>query len=170
MPISEDLMLFIAGILAAQHPSYTLPLFLSVFIGAYISDLICYTLFGRFLGQKIFETKFFSKQRRLKKLKTIEHFYTRYGMSTLFFGRFIPFGVRNALFISAGLSKMNAWRFALTDFFSCAISSISYFWLYKTYGNSVIPYIKRMNMIVLIFFILFAIAAFLFFRSKYNLK
>ena len=170
LPVSEDIMLFITGVLASQNPSHTVPLFLGVFLGAYISDCICYAFLGRFLGQKIFNTKFFSKERRLKKLQKIEHFYEKYGIYTLFFGRFIPFGVRNALFISAGLSKMNAWKFAFADFCSCFISSITYFWIYKNYGSSVIPYIKRINVIAISILIFLALTAFFFFRRKYIRK
>ena len=166
LPVSEDLMLFVSGVLASQYPSYTIPLFLGVFIGSYASDLICYAVFGRFLGQKIFETKFFSKDRRLKRLKKIEEFYNRYGNLTLFFGRFIPFGVRNALFISAGLSKMSAWKFATIDFFSCIISSTSYFLLYKNFGPSIFPYVKQGKIMAISLLFILIILGLIFWKRK----
>ena len=154
LPVSEDVMLFVSGVLAAEYPDQTLHLFLGVFLGAYASDLICYALFGRYLGSKIFGMKFFSKKGVLKKMRTIESFYDKYGVLTLFFGRFIPFGVRNLLFITAGLGKMNTWKFALSDLCSCLISCSGYFWLYKTYGSSVFPYLKQGNVVIVSLLIL----------------
>ena len=165
LPISEDLMLFISGILAAQNPDKITSLFLGVFLGSYVGDVLCFQFYGRYLGDMIFETKFFSKPSRVKKMKRIEHFYQKYGIITLFIGRFIPFGVRNALFISAGLAKMNPWKFAISDFLSCLISTTTYFWLYKTYGTSVLPYIKRGN-VVFICIVIFALIAFVVAKKR----
>ena len=41
----------------------------------------------------------------------IENYYTKYGVVTLLIGRFIPFGVRNCLFVTAGIGKMRFWKF-----------------------------------------------------------
>jgi membrane protein DedA with SNARE-associated domain len=73
-------------------------------------------------------------------------------MLTLIVGRFIPFGVRNALFITAGLGKMNAIKFAVSDFIACTISCTFFFWLYFTYGESVIDIVKRGNIILFTIF------------------
>ena len=148
LPVSEDLMLFTSGILAAKHPEMKYTFFLCVFLGCYLSDIICYFFFGRFLGQKIFKIPSLAKMVDEKKLGKIAYFYERYGIVTLIVGRFIPFGVRNALFISAGLAKMPANKFALSDFIACSISSILFFSLYYTYGESVIEIVKRGNLIL----------------------
>ena len=54
-----------------------------------------------------------------EKVNQISDFYKKYGMITLMGGRFIPFGVRNALFLTAGLGKMNFFKFALSDLIAC---------------------------------------------------
>lgn len=149
LPVSEDAMLFIAGVLAAQNPEYAGKLFAGVFLGAYISDLICYGFMGRYLGPKLFQIKFFAKMIDQKKIDKVTSFYNKYGVWTLIIGRFIPFGVRNALFITAGLGKMNALKFALSDLVACIISCSFFFWLYRTYGETVVEYVKKGNIILI---------------------
>lgn len=148
IPVSEDAMLFISAILAAKNPEYATSLFIGVFAGAYISDLICYGLMGRYFGNKIFKIKFFANMAPPERIEKVTQFYAKYGIWTLIFGRFIPFGVRNALFLTAGLGKMNAIKFAISDLIACTISCVSFFYLYYTYGETVISYVKQANTIL----------------------
>ncbi len=152
LPVSEDLMLFTSALLATKNPELTPHLFISVFLGIYFSDLICYAVMGRYLGNKIFQIKFFANMVTQKKIDQVTTFYRKYGIAVLIVGRFIPFGVRNALFITAGLGKMNAWRFSLADLLACTISSTVFFYLYYTFGEAVIIYIKQSNIIIFSFF------------------
>lgn len=148
IPVSEDLMLFSSAMLAAKNPEYKYQLFAGVFAGAYISDLICYGFIGRYLGEKLFKIKFFSSMVTPKRLESINGFFKKYGVLTLILGRFVPFGFRNALFLAAGLGKMNAIKFALADLLACTISCVSFFWLYFTYGEVAIEYVKKSNYII----------------------
>ena len=148
LPVSEDLMLFSSALIAIKNPEMKYQLFTGVFLGAYISDLICYALMGRYLGQKIFKIKFFSKMITDEKLEKVNAFYSKYGIFTLLIGRFIPFGVRNALFLTAGLGKMNAWKFAISDLIACVVSCVFFFWLYFTYGESVVGVVAKGNKIL----------------------
>ena len=97
-----------------------------------------------------------------QKVDQMAAFYRKYGVFTLIVGRFIPFGVRNALFLTAGLSKMNFIKFSLTDFIACIISSITFFSLYYTYGEVATQFIAQGNQV------LFALAviAIIFFIVK----
>jgi len=147
IPVSEDGMLFISGLLASYHPEYLYHLFIAVYMGAYLSDLICYTL-GRKLGPKLFEIKFFANMVPPERITKIHNFYERYGIITLLFGRFIPFGVRNGLFLTAGLGKMDFQKFALADLLACTLSTVVFFSLYYHYGNTVIDYVKQGNMVL----------------------
>ena len=147
IPVSEDAMLFIAAILASSHPEYLIHLFLGVYLGAYFSDLIRYGL-GRKVGPKLFKIKFFAGMAPPERVAKISAYYQKYGVMTLILGRFIPFGVRNALFLTAGLGKMNFTKFALSDLLACTISSVCFFNLYYYYGETVIDYIKQGNMVV----------------------
>ena len=167
LPISEDALLFASALLAVKNPDKLEILFASVFLGAYISDLIAYSL-GRYLGPKIWEIKFIAKFLDQKMIDKLNSFYDRHGSLTLFIGRFIPFGVRNALFISAGLAKMNFKKFAAVDFAACLISCSTYFSLYYHFGPDVLDFIKKSNIVIFSFFILFL--TFILIRKKFNKK
>lgn len=105
IPISEDLMVIFSAVLAATViPENTIELFVALFLGCYLSDWVCYWI-GRKLGPKLWKIRWFSKTFKKKKVEQIHAYYEKYGFFTLLFGRFIPFGVRNALFLTAGLGK-----------------------------------------------------------------
>lgn len=163
IPVSEDGMLFIAASLAIKNPEILAELFLAVYLGAYCSDLICYGL-GRILGPKILEISFFARMIRQDQIDRIHDYYQRYGILTLIFGRFIPFGIRNGLFLSAGLGKMSVIKFAISDLFACTISSIIFFSLYYHYGTAVIEYIMEFN--ALIFILALSVAVYIYLRKQ----
>lgn len=163
IPVSEDGMLFIAASLAIKNPEILANLFLAVYLGAYFSDLICYGL-GRTLGPKILEMKFFARMIRQSQIDKIHDYYQRYGILTLIFGRFIPFGVRNGLFLTAGLGKMGVIKFACSDLFACTISTVSFFWLYYHFGTAVIEYVMEFN--IIIFIAALIIAGYFFLRKR----
>ncbi|MCH9697485.1 MAG: DedA family protein [Gammaproteobacteria bacterium] len=147
IPVSEDGMIFISAVLASTHPGTRLPFFLGVYGGAYFSDLICYWL-GRLIGPKLFKIRFFASMASPEKIEKVSYYFERYGILTLIFGRFIPFGFRNAMFLTAGFSKMNFIKFALADLVACTISVMTYFYLYYQYGEAVIESVKDANIII----------------------
>jgi membrane-associated protein len=152
IPISEDGMIFLTAMLAVSEPDHTIQLFIGLFTGAYVSDLICYAI-GRHLGPRLWEIKFFAKMVSRQRVEKMSKFYEKYGVMTLIIGRFIPFGVRNGLFLTAGFSKMSFKKFAFSDFLACSISTTFFFSLYYRFGEDVIGYVKRGNVI------LFSVAA-----------
>ncbi len=148
VPISEDAMLFISATLAASYPDYLVGLFLGVYAGAYFSDLICFSL-GRYFGDYLLTPgSFFSRFVKKEKITKVSFFYEKYGIITLILGRFIPFGVRNALFLTAGIGKMNILKFALSDLLACTISCSLFFTLYYKLGKPVIEYVKKGNVVI----------------------
>ena len=162
IPVSEDGMLFISAVLASKNVEHLPQLFIAVYMGAYLSDLICYSL-GRILGPKLFEIKFFANMVPPERIEKIHVFYEKYGIITLILGRFIPFGVRNGLFLTAGLGQMNFLKFSLSDLLACTISTIFFFTLYFHYGSTVIDYVKEGNMVI---FSIAGIAAIIYWISK----
>ncbi len=165
IPVSEDAMLFISAILASSDPDYLPYLFAGVYMGAYLSDLICYSL-GRFLGPKLFEIRFFANMVPPERIQKIHNYYENYGVITLIVGRFIPFGVRNGLFLTAGLGSMDFIKFALADLLACTISTITFFSLYYHYGNAVVDYVRDADIVVFSLAAIF-VAAY-FYRKKYK--
>ena len=166
LPVSEDVMLLASALLAFKHPDQLAPLFTGVFLGAWFSDFICYTFLGRYLGNKVFQIKFFSKLVNQNHIEKVGRFYQKYGVIVLLIGRFIPFGVRNALFFTAGLSKMNAWKFALTDFFACLLSCGTYFYLYYTFGERAVDSVQKSNQVLLFLLPLAMLVCWFYYRRK----
>lgn len=156
VPISEDLLIIIGGLLAATVvPENTYLIFLSIFLGCYLSDWVSYWI-GRKFGRRLLHHKWFSRSIPEKRIVQTEKFYKKYGFLTLLFGRFIPFGVRNCLFITAGIGKMPFGKFLLSDGIACAISNTILFWatlfLGKNY-NTLFIHIRRANIIIFSLFI-----------------
>ncbi len=129
LPISEDLMIIISGTLASTViPEHTILLFVWTFLGCYLSDWEAYWI-GRLLGPKLWEIRWLSKTVRRGQIRKINRFYENYGFLTLMIGRFIPFGVRNCLFITAGMGRMPFPRFLFADGLACFISNLTLFTL-----------------------------------------
>ena len=136
VPISEDLMIIVSALLAATVvPENLEKLFLAVFLGCYISDWVSYWI-GRSLGRKLWDVKWFAKTVDRKRLDQIQLYYEKYGFWTLLIGRFIPFGVRNCLFITAGMGKMPFPKFLLSDGIACICSNTALFTLAYSLGKN----------------------------------
>lgn len=159
IPISADLMVIIAAILAATVlPEHTIILFSSVLFGCYFSAWVAYWI-GRTLGPKLLKWRLFRKLLDEKKLERIRSFYERHGLLTLILGRFIPFGVRNAMFMSTGMSRLSFKTFILRDALACSIWCLSAFTAFYFLGQNyalLYHYVKTFNLLI---FALFGIAA-----------
>jgi membrane protein DedA with SNARE-associated domain len=166
-PISEDLLIIICGILASSIvPENTYKIFIFVFLGCYISDNISYWL-GRILRKKLSKFKWFFNKKKLNKAQM---YYEKHGGKTLFFGRFIPFGIRNFLFITAGMGKMHYGRFLMSDGFACLFSNITLFTLTYHLGKNyqeICVWLKTFHLLFFSIFILsFTILIFLYKKRK----
>jgi len=169
IPISEDLMIIISAILASNViPKNTFILFAFVFFGAYISDWMVYWL-GRLLGIKLWKIKWFRKTIPKRKLSKVRLFYKKYGFFTLLIGRFIPFGVRNCLFLTAGMTKMNFAKFAISDGIACFFSNIVLFTITYSIGKNytvLFHYIKKINILIFLLFIFTIITFICYYKKK----
>ncbi|NDD58439.1 MAG: DedA family protein [Chlamydiae bacterium] len=151
LPVSIDLVMVISAILAASFvPENKYLIFTSVLFGCIFSAWIAYFL-GRFLGDRLVKLPFFAKLLSTQRVNKLKKFYQKYGVLTFIVGRFIPFGVRNCIFMTSGISKMPFKTFALRDVLACTIwatTSFSLFYLlgqnFETIWNSV----KTFNIII----------------------
>ena len=85
-------------------------------------------------------------------------------------GRFIPFGVRNCLFLTAGLVKMHFGKFLLSDGIACVLSNTILFTLAFTVGknyHSLISLLKIFNIFLFGAFV-FAIIGYIWYKRKKN--
>ena len=173
LPISEDFIVITAGILSSTLiPENTYTLFLWIFLGCYLSDWISYGL-GRKLGPKLLKVKWFSRSLKPSRMKKVSSFYERYGMWTLGIGRFIPFGVRNLLFFSAGMSKMNFWKFIISDGLACIFSNFTLFYLAYSFSknyDALIGGLKVFKITILVIATLLILGLVLFFHFRKLVK
>ncbi len=165
-PLSLDIILISAGALGSTCLlEQTYSLFFIVFIASWISAWEAYWL-GRLLGPKLYDFRWFSHILSLKRIERLHHYYEKFGFLTFMVGRFIPGGVRNALFMTSGLGKMPFYKFILRDLPACLLSCGFLYYLGYLFGMNypvIVTYFKRYNLVVIIAIFL-SIAVFLLMR------
>lgn len=158
IPISIDILIIMASILSATLlPHKVIPLFLACLCGCYFSAWIAYWI-GRLLGKKFIETRLGKKLFPKERLEKIGLFYARYGFLTLLIGRFIPFGIRNGIFMSSGMARSPFMLFLTRDILPCTIWTSSSFFLFHSLGTHFDVLIDYMKIINISLFSCFAVA------------
>lgn len=168
IPISADILIVVAGFLAATIiPEHVWHLYLSIFLGCYFSAWIAYW-FGRLLGNRFCQYRWFQKLIPPQRLEKIGRFYSKHGFWTLMLGRFIPFGIRNCIFMSSGISKLSFIKFALWDLIACftwtALSFYAFFSLGQHY-HQVFSHLKIINIIIFLAFSV-TVIGFIWYKRK----
>lgn len=152
VPISIDIILISAGALSSTClPSQTYTLFIWLFFACWISAWEAYWI-GRLLGPKLYDIRWFSHILTLERIEKLHLYYEKFGFLTFMIGRFIPGGVRNALFMTSGLGKMPFYKFILRDFPACLLSCGFLYSLGYIFGLNytvIINYFKTYNLTVI---------------------
>ncbi len=129
LPISEDVLLILAGFLAASGPpEQIIPFYLTMYLGCWISAWEAYAL-GRYLGPKVYDLPFLKHMITRSRVKKFNDYLEHFGIFTFIVGRFIPGGVRNVIFMGAGLGKMPFLKFIMRDGLGCLFSSATLFYI-----------------------------------------
>lgn len=151
IPLSVDVLVIIAGFLAATAaPDHFWHLYSAVVVGCYLSAMIAYGV-GRFLGPQLLKWPFFNRLFPPHRLQKMQTFYAKYGFLTLLIGRFIPFGVRNCIFTSSGMSRVPFLKFAFRDLIACFTwGSLAFFtaWQLGHHYEALINHLKFVNFII----------------------
>ncbi|MBI5274800.1 MAG: DedA family protein [Chlamydiales bacterium] len=155
IPISIDILLALCAFLAATIiPEMKYPLYVVFLISSILSAWIAYSI-GKIFNHKLLTIPIIKKLLPHQKIAKMNHFYNKYGGWTYLIARFIPFGVRNAVFISSGMSNVRFTRFAAFDSIGCILwSSIFYTFFYQLSANldQMIAYLKQINLAIFIGF------------------
>lgn len=158
IPISEDMMLLGGGAIAGTcFQGYAWELYTWIFLGCYLSAWEGYWI-GRLLGPKLYQVALFKKVMTPDRMDWLRSHYARYGVLTFIIVRFCPGGVRSALFMSSGFTKMSFPLFILRDGLACLLSTSIIFSIgYHFAGNiyKIFLYFKKYS---LVFFSLFFVA------------
>lgn len=137
VPISEDVLLLIAGGIASScSPDSAFYFYIWIFFACWFSAWEAYWI-GRLLGPKLFNIGWFARIMTPERLEKLKSYYLRFGVFTFIVGRFIPGGVRNAIFMSSGLTKMSFPLFVARDGVACLIASSTIFYLGYVSGKNI---------------------------------
>lgn len=170
IPFSADMIIFFSALCAATMPSKLPHFYLGCLLGCVFSAWIAYSL-GRWVGPKLRKIKWFATVLTEKRITKLKKFYERRGFLTLLIGRFIPFGVRNCLFMSSGMTKVNFFHFAIKDLIACFIwctSLFSLFYFLSDKGPLVLQQMKKFQVILFSAFSVTVIALVWYKKRKKN--
>lgn len=136
IPLSEDLLILGGGAIAASClPEHTARMYLWIYCGCIFSAWEAYWL-GRLLKDRLSSIPLIRSVVTPSRLDFLKKFYARFGSLSFFIGRFCPGGVRNALFISSGLTKMPFPLFMLRDGCAAALLTGLYFYIGYAFGQN----------------------------------
>jgi len=136
VPISEDLIIITGALICQEKPSMLVPIFAATYAGVVISDYFPYIL-GKYIRKGTIKAKFLTQLFSPRKIVRIHRYLDKYGIFTFIVGRFVPFGVRNTLFMTSGLFGLRLRRFALYDTTAATISVSALFFLVYHFGAAV---------------------------------
>lgn len=135
-PVSLDLVTASCALLAATVAQDHLPhLFLAVLVGCIASASLTYWI-GRLGGERLLRLRIFRSIMSEERILRMRRFYEKRGLLAFLVGRFIPFGVRNCLFLSSGMSRLPYSTFLARDALASSVWSISFFSLFYLFGRS----------------------------------
>lgn len=135
LPISEDALIIASAAICQEKPELLVPTLVFLYFGIVLSDLLCY-FWGFLVSKGLSGFKFVRKILESNKKTIIMNRLEKTGFITFVTIRFIPFGMRNALFISSGFFHLKLWKFILFDWIAALISSQTLFWLIFCLGES----------------------------------
>lgn len=168
LPSSGDLTMLAGGLFANSTGGIFLPTVMLVgALGALVCDNTMYWA-GRLGGQpfvnRLFRNPLISRFLDRSHLERVENWFYQHGGKTVIFGRFVP-GLRAAMPLSAGLSKMAFPRFILFDLAAIAawsplMATIGY--LFGQYWEQLVTAIQAYGRLVLILLALIAVGLFVY--------
>lgn len=171
IPLSIDVIMVLSAFLAATTiPEHTFSLYLSILLGAYFSAWIAYWV-GRKVGVKLFKLKWFAKILHKDRLTRVGAFYDKHGFLTLLIGRFIPFGIRNCIFMTTGMSHSHFGKFAFRDMIACFVWVTTCYYAFYHLGLNYQMLLQRVKIINLVIFLAFSVTVIgLFWYKKHKKK
>lgn len=153
MPVSEDLILISGGVIVAVClDEHYYIMWGWLYAGCLISAYEAYWL-GRIYGPRLYTLPGFRHIITPSRMDRLHRFIDRFGVFTFMVGRFIPGGVRNAIFITSGLGRMPFTIFALRDGCAAFLSTSLLYQIGYLFGenySTLFRYVESYNRIVII--------------------
>lgn len=162
LPISEDAMIILSATFVQADKKLLIPTYIALYAGIFLSDIESYYI-GRLLSKGVLKFKFLQKKLTPKNIEWVSSHLDRHGFLTFIVCRFIPFGVRNMLFMGSGFVKLKVSSFLLFDSIAALISSSTLFCLIYFIGEAAKKNFKIVG--IILFIILVCILLFLIIRK-----
>jgi membrane protein DedA with SNARE-associated domain len=137
VPIPEDVPLIAAGVILSHQPGPAtwVGTLLTALLGIMCGDVVLYVLGGRW-GPEVCQHHWVNWLITPARLERMTRQFNRYGMWMCFFGRFFM-GVRAAMCITAGVTRLPFRRFLLADLAGALVSIPLFVWLGFWFANLV---------------------------------
>jgi len=119
-PISEDLVLLLAGAFSARGLTDFWPSLAVGYGGVILGDLLIHH-WGKRLGPRAYEHRIVRKVLSVEKQEKLRAHFARHGGLTVVVGRHTP-GLRAPIFFLSGASGVGFWKFLLCDAVSAAVT------------------------------------------------
>ena len=136
VPISEDLIIITGALLCRGNREQLIPTFAALFLGVIISDYFPYFI-GKYIRKGTGKMRFLNFLVPPGSMEKMYHYLERFGIFTFIVCRFIPFGVRNTLFMTSGLFGLRLRRYVLYELTAATISVSTLFFLVYYFGESI---------------------------------
>jgi membrane protein DedA with SNARE-associated domain len=173
LPFPEDATLLLSGVLVALEVIQPYPAFLVVYSGLLITDFFLYSA-GRKYGRRLVEHIRFQRILSPDQLSKLEEKFKKWGAYVIFFGRHI-LGFRAQIFLVAGVMRMSAIKFIITDAASALVTIGLWGGIGYLGGNSIQILkndIKRIEHIAIVLFMILLVGGifFWYFKNKGKFK
>jgi membrane protein DedA with SNARE-associated domain len=156
IPMSEDLIIITGAILCRKDPDILALTLAAIYAGVIISDFMVYWI-GIQIRKGVAKTRLASKVVTEKRLNKIHYYLDKFGILTFIVCRFIPFGVRNSLFMASGILNLRLRVFALFDIIAACISVNTLFFLVYFLGEQIEKPFKIAGIILFILLVVITI-------------
>ncbi len=171
IPISEDLVLLAGGMIVSTCiPEHLYVMWGWLYLGCILSAYEAYWL-GRLLGPKLYRIPWLSRHFSEEKMQKLNGYYHHFGFLAFLVVRFIPGGVRNAFFMTAGLGGMRFPFFMLRDGAAALLQATLLYTIgyqFSEHWQKIVDYLHTYNRvgILLIFIIIFICVVYKFLQKR----
>ncbi len=136
LPISEDILLMSGGAISSTcYPGHLLQMSIWLYTGSVLAAWTAYGI-GYLIGPALYRIRWFNWLITPSRIASLEAFYERFGIFTFLVGRFCPGGLRNALFLTSGISRFPFKHFVVRDSLAALISTQTFIWVGYLVGSN----------------------------------
>ncbi len=143
VPISQDLVLLIGGVLSARGVTALGPTIAAAFAGVLLGDSLMFR-WGRRLGPRAYEQGWVRRVLTPAREAKLRAHFAKHGALTVVAARHTPL-LRAVAFFLAGASGVRYWKFLVADALSAALTVPLWVWLGSVAGEHLEELKKRIH-------------------------